>query len=114
MPGACDESPAAAGEIMLFGVRVLVDSMRKSVSHNNLSQYVLPQDLNNGGSSSSTGGAAAIKEDTSVTVSAAVAAGYASLDDAVVHNSSSSARERKRGNIPISFCDCAFYLESFI
>ncbi|KAL8266578.1 hypothetical protein R6Q59_003922 [Mikania micrantha] len=31
----------SAGEIMLFGVRVKVDLMRKSVSMNDLSQYVV-------------------------------------------------------------------------
>ncbi|CAN1265875.1 Transcription factor MYB1R1 [Linum perenne] len=59
---------------MLFGVRVVVDSMRKSVSLNNLSQYQLPSDLH---------GSEAI-------------AGYASADDAV-HHSSGSRSERKRG-----------------
>ncbi|KAE8697632.1 hypothetical protein F3Y22_tig00110616pilonHSYRG00041 [Hibiscus syriacus] len=36
----------AIGEIMLFGVRVVVDSMRKSVSMNNLSQYEQPHESN--------------------------------------------------------------------
>ncbi|GLU12264.1 hypothetical protein SLE2022_289590 [Rubroshorea leprosula] len=72
-----------AGEIMLFGVRVVVDSMRKSVSLNNLSQYEQPQESgNNNNNNNST------KED-------AVAGGYASADDAVPH--STGTRERKRG-----------------
>ncbi|OIW00109.1 hypothetical protein TanjilG_29099 [Lupinus angustifolius] len=67
-----------AGEFMLFGVRVVVDSMRKSVSMNNLSQYELPPDASSNNN-----------KDT-------VAAGYASADDAVPHNSA-KLRERKRG-----------------
>ena len=67
---------AVSGEIMLFGVRVVVDSMRKSVSMNNLSQYELPRD------------AANAKDD--------VAAGYASADDAAPINSGKN-RDRKRG-----------------
>ncbi|KAK7389009.1 hypothetical protein VNO78_23840 [Psophocarpus tetragonolobus] len=67
----------ASGEIMLFGVRVVVDSMRKSVSMNNLSQYEHPQDANN--------------KDV-------LTAGYASADDAVPQNSGRHReRERKRG-----------------
>lgn len=75
-----------AGEFMLFGVRVVVDSMRKSVSLNNLSQYEHRLD-----SSSSN----------DVVPPAAAAGGYASADDAAVVNHSSAAagvsRERKRG-----------------
>ncbi|GAV74384.1 Myb_DNA-binding domain-containing protein [Cephalotus follicularis] len=87
MEGTCDtvnSGGSGGGEIMLFGVRVVVDSMRKSVSLNDLSQYEHhpPQNDNNNN-----------KEDL---LSAAVAAGYASADDAV-HNSTSSTRERKRG-----------------
>ncbi|TKY55147.1 Transcription factor MYB1R1 [Spatholobus suberectus] len=74
----------ASGEIMLFGVRVVVDSIRKSVSMNNLSQYERPQDANNDNNSSSN------KD--------ALAASYASADDAVPHNSGRHReRERKRG-----------------
>lgn len=83
VPGG--ESPGAgagAGEIMLFGVRVVVDSMRKSVSLNNLSQYQQPQD----GNPNADNGRGNKEE---------VAKGYASADD-VVHNSG-SGRERKRG-----------------
>lgn len=102
MSGACetnDDSPVAAGgsgEIMLFGVRLLVDSMRKSVSLNNLSQYVHPQDLNSTGNCNGGGAGAANKVDAA----AAATAGYASMDDAA-HNSSSSGRERKRGTVRI-------------
>ncbi|WCJ36010.1 Homeodomain-like superfamily protein [Euphorbia peplus] len=71
---------SSAGEIMLFGVRVVVDSMRKSVSLNNLSQY---QDLNNNNNPQPS--------------DAVVAAGYASADDAVPHSSSAGRAERKRG-----------------
>lgn len=85
-------SVAGAGEIMLFGVRVVVDSMRKSVSMNNLSQYEHPQDGSN-----------STKEDV-------LAAGYASADEAVAHNSSRHReRERKRG--PINFFDRLLVLD---
>ena len=72
------------GEIMLFGVRVVVDSMRKSVSMNNLSQYEQPHESNNNNKNNNN-----IKGDDNVT------AGYASADDAVPH--STGNRERKRG-----------------
>lgn len=79
-----DSLAAGAGEIMLFGVRVVVDSMRKSVSMNNLSQYEHPQDNNSGNN----------KEN------ALAATGYASADDAAAHNSGRHReRERKRGMI---------------
>lgn len=68
-----------AGEIMLFGVRVVVDSMRKSVSMNNLSQYEQPGAESNADKTN--------KDE--------VAAGYASADDAVPNTGAS--RERKRG-----------------
>ncbi|KAJ1421777.1 SANT/Myb domain [Sesbania bispinosa] len=76
-------NPAVSGEFMLFGVRVVVDSMRKSVSLNNLSQYEHPHDVPNND----------IKEET-------LAAGYASADDATAdpHISGKNRdRERKRG-----------------
>ncbi|RDX91257.1 hypothetical protein CR513_26773, partial [Mucuna pruriens] len=77
---AADSSVSSAGEIMLFGVRVIVDSIRKSVSMNNLSQYELPRDAPN-----------ATKDD-------AIAAGYASADDAAPINAAKNRdRERKRG-----------------
>ncbi|XWS51045.1 hypothetical protein CRYUN_Cryun12cG0142400 [Craigia yunnanensis] len=72
------------GEIMLFGVRVVVDSMRKSVSLNNLSQYEQPHESNNNNKNNNNN-----KGDDNVT------AGYASADDAVPH--STGNRERKRG-----------------
>ncbi|XP_016191949.1 transcription factor MYB1R1-like [Arachis ipaensis] len=76
-----DGDSPAAGEIMLFGVRVVVDSMRKSVSMNNLSQYVHPQDESNNNKDA-----------------AFSATGYASADDAAPHNSGKNReRERKRG-----------------
>jgi hypothetical protein len=81
-------SAAVSGEFMLFGVRVVVDSMRKSVSMNNLSQYEQPQDNNNNNNIS-------IKDDNNKDV---LAAGYASADDAVPNNSGRNRdRERKRG-----------------
>ncbi|GAB4845573.1 hypothetical protein Ancab_038978 [Ancistrocladus abbreviatus] len=75
---------SGSGEIMLFGVRVVVDSMRKSVSLNNLSQYEVPQENSN---------------EKDVAAAAGVASGYASADEAVHHSSSAitSNRERKRG-----------------
>ncbi|GAB2289561.1 hypothetical protein Dimus_023871 [Dionaea muscipula] len=72
------------GEIMLFGVRVVVDSMRKSVSLNNLSQYEHhPRESSNNENSND-------KE---------AVAGYVSADDTVHRSSSASMnnRERKRG-----------------
>lgn len=88
MSGTGDSSAVndGGGEIMLFGVRVVVDSMRKSVSLNNLSQYEQPQDNNNNNNN---------KDDVA-------AAGYASADDAFQNNSSKASRERKRGSIHIS------------
>ncbi|KAG6386138.1 hypothetical protein SASPL_155029 [Salvia splendens] len=71
-------SAAATGaEIMLFGVRVRVDPMRKSVSMNNLSEYEpvvneAPKDV------------------------ADAASGYASADDAVPQRAGGN-RQRKRG-----------------
>lgn len=103
MAGTCTTGGGAAGggagEIMLFGVRVVVDSMRKSVSLNNLSQYEQPQELNKSnsnkdGSNNNNNNSSSSKED--VAAAAAAAAGYASADDAVPH-SSSSRGERKRG-----------------
>ncbi|CAN6578269.1 unnamed protein product [Malus baccata var. baccata] len=85
--GTCSTvEPAGAGEFMLFGVRVVVDSMRKSVSLNNLSQYEQPQEA---ASNNGNNGTAAGKDDA--------APGYASEND-VVHNSGGNReRERKRG-----------------
>lgn len=74
-----DEVGSSTGEIMLFGVRVVVDPMRKSVSLNNLSQYQQPQPQQQ------------------------PAAGYATADEASTHRRFSSAivpRDRKRGTKP--------------
>ncbi|RID48232.1 hypothetical protein BRARA_I04759 [Brassica rapa] len=71
---------AGKGEIMLFGVRVVVDPMRKCVSLNNLSDYdkSSPEEE---------------KEPDAIT-----AAGYASANDAVqITPSTVGNRERKRG-----------------
>ncbi|KAI7736568.1 hypothetical protein M8C21_028047 [Ambrosia artemisiifolia] len=66
------ESQSDAGEIMLFGVRVKVDPMRKCVSMSNLSQYESSNNILVGNT------------------------GYASADDTVRHQSNVS-RDRKRG-----------------
>ncbi|XP_038894806.1 transcription factor MYB1R1-like [Benincasa hispida] len=79
-------------EFMLFGVRVVVDPMRKSVSMNNLSQYEHPLEASiddNSRNSKITVSAADRKEDS--------AAGYASADDAVPNSGGNRERERKRG-----------------
>ncbi|KAJ9163687.1 hypothetical protein P3X46_023327 [Hevea brasiliensis] len=96
MAGTCTtggggSAGGGAREIMLFGVRVVVDSLRKSVSLNNLSQYEQPQELNKS-NTNKDGTNNTSKED----VATATAAGYASADDAVPH-SSNSRGERKRG-----------------
>ncbi|KAK8703170.1 hypothetical protein V6N13_021497 [Hibiscus sabdariffa] len=72
------------GEIMLFGVRVVVDSMRKSVSMNNLSQYEQPHESNKNSNKNN-------KDQGDDNLNA----GYASADDAVPHTTGN--RERKRG-----------------
>ncbi|XP_047313521.1 transcription factor MYB1R1-like [Impatiens glandulifera] len=66
---------AGGAEIVLFGVRVKVDPMRKCVSLNDLSQYELPQQV-------------------PPPISAAV--GYTSADDAIQHRTPGNS-ERKRG-----------------
>ncbi|XP_022864525.1 transcription factor MYB1R1-like [Olea europaea var. sylvestris] len=94
------ESPSAAvfgggngcvgsdsGEIMLFGVRVKVDPMRKSVSMNNLSEYE-PVNNNNDNSNANNNDSELLKM--------AAANGYASADDSVPQPGNGS-RERKRG-----------------
>lgn len=73
---------------MLFGVRVKVDPMRKSVSLNNLSQYELPnanENINNISNSGNNNEYSKVADE-----------GYASADDAVPRHSG-SGRERKRG-----------------
>ncbi|KAL3513248.1 hypothetical protein ACH5RR_025965 [Cinchona calisaya] len=77
---SCDGS--GSSEIMLFGVRVKVDSMRKIVSMNNLSEY-----SHHPSNNESVGKAA---DD--------VTARYSSADDAVpLHQSTGRGRERKKG-----------------
>ena len=77
-------SPSSTAEIMLFGVRVRVDPMRKSVSMNNLSEY--EPVVNNG------------NEMPKDAAPAEGSAGYASADEAVPQPSGVN-RERKRGQI---------------
>ncbi|KAL0416949.1 UNVERIFIED_CONTAM: Transcription factor R1 [Sesamum latifolium] len=76
------------GEIMLFGVRVKVDPMRKSVSMNNLSEY---EPVNTTGNPKISG-----SEVPKAVAEEGGAAGYASADDAVPQPSNGN-RERKRG-----------------
>ncbi|GMJ15115.1 hypothetical protein HRI_005180700 [Hibiscus trionum] len=86
-PATCpsaSSSTANGGEIMLFGVRVVVDSMRKSVSMNNLSQYEQPHESNKNSNKKN-------KDQGDDNLNA----GYASADDAVPH--AAGNRERKRG-----------------
>jgi len=99
MSRACAATDSvASGEIMLFGVRVVVDSMRKSVSMNNLSQYEHPHDSNNSSNSNNN------KKDV------LAAADYASADDAVPHNTGRQReRERKRGSICLFDRLCHFF-----
>ena len=101
------------GEIMLFGVRVVVDSMRKSVSMNNLSQYEQPQPQpqhqpqqphQDGEASNNSSNKIQSKDD--------VAAGYASADDAVPSSRATRERERKRGPILIDHRS-SLYFEIF-
>ncbi|KAF8112476.1 hypothetical protein N665_0064s0103 [Sinapis alba] len=74
---------AEKGEIMLFGVRVVVDPMRKCVSLNNLSDY-----------EKSSPEEEIPKNEADVSA----AAGYASANEAVqIPSSSGGNRERKRG-----------------
>ncbi|KAK6920785.1 SANT/Myb domain [Dillenia turbinata] len=79
------KSENSGGEIMLFGVRVAIDPMRKSVSLNNLSQY--EQKPNN---SNNIAAAAAAADDVP-------AAGSGYVSDDAIQNSSTKTRERKRG-----------------
>ncbi|KAK1422328.1 hypothetical protein QVD17_25364 [Tagetes erecta] len=75
-----------SGEIILFGVRVKVDPIRKSVSMNDLSQYVHVQRGTTRDSSSNSNNLDAVAGDS----------GYVTADD-VVRNRSNRGRERKRG-----------------
>ncbi|KAL6524383.1 hypothetical protein OROHE_016054 [Orobanche hederae] len=91
---SCSEAPSTAvdvggvGEIMLFGVRVKVDPMRKSVSMNNLSEYepVYIDGVSNNNNN----------EVPKAATEYGGASGYASADDAAPHPSNGS-RDRKRG-----------------
>ncbi|CAH8357365.1 unnamed protein product [Eruca vesicaria subsp. sativa] len=77
------------GEIMLFGVRVVVDPMRKCVSLNNLSDYEKSSPLEEEIPKIGDG------EDKN---ESAVAAGYASANETLqIPSSSGGNRERKRG-----------------
>lgn len=80
------------GEIMLFGVRVMVDPMRKSVSMNNLSEYD-PVISNTSNLVEKSG-----KDLPKAAKEGVVPAGYASADDAVPQPSGAAA-DRKRGQI---------------
>ncbi|XP_062169242.1 transcription factor MYB1R1 [Alnus glutinosa] len=92
MSRACGGDAGGAGEFMLFGVRVVVDAMRKSVSMNNLSQYEQPQpeDPSKVNTNTNTNTNTSTKDDVA-------GAGYASADDAVPNSRSHRERERKRG-----------------
>ncbi|KAL3655330.1 hypothetical protein CASFOL_001116 [Castilleja foliolosa] len=76
------------GEIMLFGVRMKVDPMRKTVSVNNLSEY---ESIGNNAGSNPGG-----KEVPVAAMEAGEAAGYASADEVILPRSNKSG-ERKRG-----------------
>lgn len=93
----CGGDSGGAGEIMLFGVRVVVDAMRKSVSLNNLSQYEQPQEKG----SSKVQNTVSVNNNNTREDVAAAASGYASADDAVPNSRASRDRERKRGLIRI-------------
>uniref|UniRef100_A0A7N0RAB9 Uncharacterized protein n=1 Tax=Kalanchoe fedtschenkoi TaxID=63787 RepID=A0A7N0RAB9_KALFE len=83
MSNEADQPAAAGGEIVLFGVRVVVDCMRKSVSLNNLSQYQQHRPKEGQGSKGAEG----------------AYADYASADEAAVahHRAAAGGRDRKRG-----------------
>ncbi|XP_075490577.1 transcription factor MYB1R1-like [Primulina tabacum] len=80
-----------SGEIILFGVRVKVDPMRKSVSMNNLSEYepVNGDKANTNSNPRNDFTKLVVEEDGG-------AAGYATADDALLHPVHGN-RERKRG-----------------
>ncbi|KAL9257558.1 Transcription factor MYB1R1-like protein [Drosera capensis] len=86
LTGDSSTAIAAAGDtIMLFGVRVVVDSIRKSVSLNNLSQY---QHLINNNDNKDN-------NNSKDSISAAAASGYGSADEsATVPRSNNSHRKR--------------------
>ncbi|KAI3464022.1 hypothetical protein Pfo_020685 [Paulownia fortunei] len=88
--GSCSIGGGSGGEIMLFGVRVKVDPMRKSVSMNNLSEY---EPVSNTSNQSDKSGHELPK---AAAAEGGGAAGYASADDAVPQPSNGGG-ERKRG-----------------
>ncbi|XP_075521239.1 transcription factor MYB1R1-like isoform X1 [Primulina tabacum] len=81
-PSAATEVAGGGGEIMLFGVRVEVDPMRRCASMNNLSE-LLPVAVNN-------------NDEDFPKAEEGTASGYASADDATPLPSN-RGRERKRG-----------------
>jgi hypothetical protein len=98
MSRACGGDADGSGEIMLFGVRVVVDAMRKSVSLNNLSQYEQPQPEEPSKVNTTTNNN---NNNTTTTKDDVAGACYASADDAVPNSRSHRDRERKRGQIQI-------------
>ncbi|KAL7115157.1 hypothetical protein ACP275_04G167400 [Erythranthe tilingii] len=85
--GSIDGGDCGEGEIMLFGVRVQVDPMRKSVSMNNLSEY---EPVSNTSNLSEKSG----DELPKAADDGGVVVGYASADDA---RRRPANVERKRG-----------------
>ncbi|XP_006302562.2 transcription factor MYB1R1 [Capsella rubella] len=83
---ACGGGSGVRREIMLFGVRVVLDPMRKCVSLNNLSEYEQTDE------SPKIDGEDRDGQDKTKTP-----AGYASADEAVPMSSSNGKTERKRG-----------------
>ncbi|XP_051123161.1 transcription factor MYB1R1 [Andrographis paniculata] len=88
---------AGAAEIMLFGVRVNVDPMRKSVSMNNLSDYE-PADSKIDPTNLAAEIPKSVAPEEGIGASAGGGGGgYASADDAALPQASNGSRERKRG-----------------
>ncbi|KAL1553535.1 transcription factor MYB1R1-like [Salvia divinorum] len=79
-----EDSPSTAGEIILLGVRVKVDSMRKAVSLNNLSEYDRLSNTSNPETAKERGGAS----------------GYASADDAAPQPLAGSGRAERKPATP--------------
>ncbi|XP_022895919.1 transcription factor MYB1R1-like [Olea europaea var. sylvestris] len=87
LPSSTVSGGGGSGEIMLFGVRVKVDPMRKSVSMNNLSDY--PRIVSNNNQNINENSNMAVEDGGATTC-------YASADDAALQPAGGS-RERKRG-----------------
>ena len=104
---ATENGGGGPGEIMLFGVRVVVDSMRKSVSLNNLSQYEQPHEAADVIANDD------MNDPVSVDHKDVVAAGYASADDAVPNACGNRERERKRGTTQLRISDRLLSLSFF-